>query len=405
MSYLASSLAKANYGTDNKSTHIRPAGAVTSFADTAKDALTWNERPSTPDELKKYRQSTLHEPGKIVKHPGLADDTIPGGTYGDRSFADNTGRNVEACVKSYPDSEMARWKLERAEDHYASSKQEPLGKSMVRGHKIPEGPYGRVIDAQGKEKAGQARTIIFPTDGNPTEDPAAHQLYVTSHADYQPGEQRRRNYNWESTGANPEEHRFGAVDKDQYRDGVKKAIHPGLDQSLEQPAKIASKLHEDYKLSAADRLGTVRNLGTGDRNLPETHVFGVNSMRHGPEPGMKELLTGAYPVGEQQPDADLGNKSVSCTVNYGNEPDAFQLLRPPRSVELGVNESHYIKLRFKAEIKDLVADAGIDISDEDFDKVFGMSSEADGEAGACCLDTFFRARNHVLAQTIRVPGF
>lgn len=433
MSFLASSLAKTNYGNDNKSTHLRPAGAVTSFSDSAKDALSWSERPPTPDEQKKYRQSTIHEPGKIVKHFGLASDPTPEGVFGAKTDQDKTGRNVAGCFQQHPDSEMARWKMERSEDHYASAQKEPLGTSMVRGHNIPDGPYGMTIDAQGKEKAGQARHVIFPSDRAPEDEESTHKLYVASHAAYGPGEQRRRNYNWDATGVDPGSHRFGAVDKDDYREGVKKAIHPGLDQTLEQTPKVASKLYEDHKLAAADRLGQVRQLGTGERGLDPAHTYGVASMRHGPEPGMKELLTGGYSVKEQEPDADLGKslregwrniqpedrtfgtpsirtdiampkaRSVSSTINYGNEPDALQLIRPPRSVAVGVHEEHYIKLRPKAEIQELVAEAAIELSSEEFDKLFAMSAEADGETELCCLDTFFRARHHVLAQTINVP--
>ncbi len=94
---------------------------------------------------------------------------------------------------------------------------------------------------------------------------------------------------------------------------------------------------------------------------------------------------------------------MANTVNYGNEPDAMQLLRPPRSVERGVHEEHYILLRPKAEVQALIAEAGITLSGDDFERVFGMATEADGEGEACCLDTFFRARHHLLAQTIQVP--
>ena len=44
-------------------------------------------------------------------------------------------------------------------------------------------------------------------------------------------------------------------------------------------------------------------------------------------------------------------KSVANMINYGNEPDALQLLRPPRSVERGVHEEHYIQLRPRGEIQ------------------------------------------------------
>jgi hypothetical protein len=95
-------------------------------------------------------------------------------------------------------------------------------------------------------------------------------------------------------------------------------------------------------------------------------------------------------------------RSVANTMNYGNEPDAMQLLRPPKSVERGVKEEHYMALRSKQEVAELVQEAGIELSEEDFERAFAMAVEADSEEGQCCLDTFFRARHHVLAQTLTV---
>ncbi len=113
-------------------------------------------------------------------------------------------------------------------------------------------------------------------------------------------------------------------------------------------------------------------------------------------------------------------RSVANTHNYGNEPDALALLRPPRAAELGVGDAHFVHLRDREEVKSLVSEAGIMLEDRDFDVVFAMAAEADGEAvpgavveegrggvsgrvgGRCSLDTFFRARHHLLAQTLEV---
>ncbi len=281
---------------------------------------------------------------------------------------------------------------------------------------------------------GQVKTVVFPTDQPPADETEAHKMYVRTHAAYDPGEQRRRGYDWQRTGVNPITHAFGAVDKDNYQQGVRKALQPALDQTLPQPSKVSNKIYEDYKASATDYLGKTKKLGTGDRTqLAPDHAYGMPSLRYGPEPGVDQLLQGSFTPEEQNPDADLGKslregwrnvapegrtfgvpsirtdipqpkvRSCANTTNFGNEPDAFQLLRPPHSVERGVHEEHYMALRGRPEVKELVVEAGIELSDEDFDKVFSMASEADGEAEQCCLDTFFRARHHLLAQTIKVP--
>ncbi|MEW5318517.1 MAG: hypothetical protein WDW38_009733 [Sanguina aurantia] len=97
-------------------------------------------------------------------------------------------------------------------------------------------------------------------------------------------------------------------------------------------------------------------------------------------------------------------RSVANTVNYGNEPDAMQLLAPSRSAERGVGDEHYLKLTTRQEMQELVTEAGIDLTGEDFDIVFRFAADADGRGeDRCCLDTFFRARHAVLAQSLAVP--
>ncbi len=45
--------------------------------------------------------------------------------------------------------------------------------------------------------------------------------------------QRSRAYEWDKAGINPVTHVFGAKDKDGYRDGVRKALQPALDQTAQ----------------------------------------------------------------------------------------------------------------------------------------------------------------------------
>lgn len=116
MSFTAQSLMRDAYASDSKASWIRPAGVVTQYAESIKDAVTWSEPPPTPGEQKKYRQSTLHEPGKVVRHPGAADDPLPQGPFGEKSLY---GESVAQNMQAFPSTEVARWKLDRAEDVYA----------------------------------------------------------------------------------------------------------------------------------------------------------------------------------------------------------------------------------------------------------------------------------------------
>ncbi len=61
--------------------------------------------------------------------------------------------------------------------------------------------------------------------------------------------------------------------------------------------------------------------------------------------------------------------------------------------------------RPKADILSLVTEAGMSVSPTEFDAAWALAFEADGSAdGHVCLDTFFRARQHLLAQTLEIEG-
>ena len=99
--------------------HVQAAGdASKANADCTASCLTFDERPQTPDHQKKYRQSVLHEPGKIVRHFGVAEDPIQEGCFGRATIA-RPGESVADYIRSYPQSSLAQWALQRSEDVYA----------------------------------------------------------------------------------------------------------------------------------------------------------------------------------------------------------------------------------------------------------------------------------------------
>lgn len=99
--------------------HVQAAGDATrANVDCTASCLSFDERPQTPDHQKKYRQSVLHEPGKIVRHFGVAEDPIHEGSFGRGTIA-RPGESVADYIKSYPQSRLAQWALQRSEDVYA----------------------------------------------------------------------------------------------------------------------------------------------------------------------------------------------------------------------------------------------------------------------------------------------
>ena len=332
---------------------LDPVGAKAAFG-----GVETEPRPTTPDEIKKFRRSTLHEPGRRVVHPGTADDAIPTMTFGVKSVLGEPAADVMA---TYPRSELDQWRLERTEDVYASTRREPLGKSFVRGHQIPDKFNRTGFDSLGpwRPRPPSSRTWCSRPRGRPATRRTAKRTGCTSSptGDYAPGEQRDPGYAAESFDRTAT---FGGKENDVVLEGVAKALNPLRDETQKTfSATIVNKAAEDFKATAGDELGRVRRLGAGERNVPEGFTYGAPSRRQDapPEPDAGTLIKGDYTEEEQAPDptigksmrfqgykfdpmplaspdrvfgvpcirADLGpkdpmTKGLADTVNYGNEP-------------------------------------------------------------------------------------
>ena len=194
---------------------LDPVGAKAAFG-----GVETEPRPTTPDEIKKFRRSTLHEPGRRVLHTVTEDDAIPTMTFGVKSVLGEPAADVMA---TYPRSELDQWRLERTEDVYASTRREPLGKSFVRGHQIPD-KFNRTGFGQPGSVAPTSsvvKDLVFPPEGTAgdEENGEAHRMYVKSHGDYAPGEQRDRGYAAESFDRTAT---FGGKENDVVLEGVAK---------------------------------------------------------------------------------------------------------------------------------------------------------------------------------------
>lgn len=436
----ASQLGKKGALINDTSPHIRPAGKVTDVSNEgAQFCLSMGERPSTPPEIKKYRQSTIHEPGKIVKHYGLADDPVKQGPFGyvAQQIGEGTQESVNQVMKSYPMSDLMIWEREQREQVYESARRDPLGKSMVRGHKIPESvdTFGSKIDAKFKDKNPEAKSLIYPVgteldenvplpDGSDADK--LHDLYVRTHGNYAPGEQRRRGYNWDAAGFTPDAHVFGITEKTPYYNGVAKA----LTQNTEQETKLIPRAVSDFKLANTQSLGQSKNLGQRNRvGIGASHVFGVPSRRV-EEWGVQQLICGDYPDQDQKPDPDLGKslksgfrnessstervygapsirtdlnapkvKSVADNQNYGNEPDAFSLIYPSDALNGGLEEDEFLCLRSKSELEELFegSNSGLEGRGKQiFEAIFDYATrDLDADAKRCSASQFLKAKREL----------
>jgi hypothetical protein len=128
----------------------------------AQACLDYPEPPPTAEGIKTWRKSLKNEPGKIIIHPGLQGDMQPDGrTYGRLNYKDASTTDL---MNWEPTSEMLAMMRDKQESIYASTKAEPLGRSMDRGHVLPEHMHGDKFSfgKPGDRGNGGSKEALFP---------------------------------------------------------------------------------------------------------------------------------------------------------------------------------------------------------------------------------------------------
>jgi len=349
--------------------------------------MKFGERPVTPPHMRKWRKSTYAEPGQRVVHPGILDDFTDGIStsvvFGGVSVKDSDHVEDIWCTPGM-DSEYSEAKYSQKESVYKSIKTQPLGKSYVRGHPLPE----RTLDSGfsfGKPSvtSAAAKPLIYPPV---TEDEKESQAqYVKSHGSYLPGEQKRRDYTWKiDTSA----HRFGVSCGSQNAlNGTSVGVSKALMQS--DVSRITSKKTEDAK-SLTIQLGRARNLGFGSKDSHPA-VYGKTSLpdRKNGEWDARACIEGTYEPEDQEPDSDLGKsmtpgfrnittetrpfgvpsvrsdipkyatRSIADNQNYGDDVSAQFLLYPQQFASMGIEDQEFQTQKYtKDEIFDIFSSSG-----------------------------------------------
>mmetsp|Transcript_41618 Transcript_41618/g.40005 ORF Transcript_41618/g.40005 Transcript_41618/m.40005 type:complete len:150 (+) Transcript_41618:117-566(+) len=120
-----------------------------------------------------------------------------------------------------------------------------------------------------------AKEILYAPEGSKEEKQEVAQMYMKTHGNFGPGEQRDRGYQWK---VDKENFRFGYGEQKQL-DGVAKSVHhERLDEGGFPKTVIVKKTVEDMRAVTADQLGRVKNLGQGKPNIPEDQIFGVRNL-------------------------------------------------------------------------------------------------------------------------------
>jgi hypothetical protein len=115
--------------------------ATAKMRESAKDCMVYEERASTPPEIRKYRRSTNLEPGMRFKHHGVVDDyqnmNLDEKIYG---MTENNRSRVGASdlINQKRPTELERINAIKAEKVYKQQNREPLGHMPDRGYKLPD---------------------------------------------------------------------------------------------------------------------------------------------------------------------------------------------------------------------------------------------------------------------------
>ena len=348
----------------------------------ASECLKFDERPVTPKGVKKYRKSYFEEPGKRVTHFGAIDDhedlheKLSGVRFGVKSSGDDV--HMKDMFTQGKKSEIAEYINEKKEAVYKSVKREPLGRSYVRGHNSPDvGDFGEAKEELGVGQA--AKALIYSRSKADDEEEAKYtHLYKKSHNSYQPGEQRRRDYDWK--GINPDAYRFGEIDKKALAsEGVSFCLNPDVS---ERKTRLVNVQVDNFKAANRDKLGKSRRRGHAGQAASSLSAPGAMKAKKEREWSAAECIQGSYSIEEQLPDKDLGravrpgwrnsdsgSRVFGCPTvrtdieppkrrplgdhnNYGDDPVAASLLYPSRFVEIGVQDEDFFEQRSKDEIRD-----------------------------------------------------
>lgn len=390
--------------------NVSAAGVTTTSIsrENAAACLQQPEQPQTPENVQQYRRTTSSRSANSNNK-----------RFGVTSIDSD---HVADVFTHGPQTEYEEYKQQQQESVY---KRHTLEQSTNRGHKLPNMfVQGDAAFGVSSSESESAKNLIYPTGSLVIDDTQHQQQYIKSHGSFQPGQQKRRGYAWNSAGIKPSSHVFGLrEDKKQRNDSVAICVG-GKSNGTTPTSRITSKKVEDMK-AIKDQLGRARNLAHGDRTLPPDHRFGIRGKFGGAEDTAQECIQGNYSVEEQLPDNDLGRssttgwrnttnetrafgaptvrsdipipsrRSISDNQNYGDDVSAQYLLYPPQFANLGVSDADFASLRSMDEVRDIFRSVGYELSDEQVELVCKRASEGN-ETDSISIEQFRAALNDLI---------
>ena len=200
------------------------------------------------------------------------------------------------------------------------------------------------------------------------EDEKVRQMYLKSHLDYDPGEQKKRPYNW---NVDPSDFRFGKVAKNIIHAEMKQVISPESFNDQFPQTKLIQNNQHDYLDKKDDKLGKPANLG--QKQFGPDHVYGMRI--EGNEWNAGKCLKGEATEFEVKEDDGLGRcNKLNCTnlPKQGDECRVFGVptirydIKKPEKPSIAdpqnyADETTAVELLFPKEF------SSFGVGDEDFD--------------------------------------
>jgi len=382
--------------------------------DSTARCLTYEERPTTPHSVRKYRKSYFADPGQRVTHFGSIDDEsklrerIKDKRLGSHS---TDSAHVQDVFSHGESDSILEYEKERRESIYKTAQREPLGKPYIRGHEMPA-PRRKPNAAYSATKTSkcEAKELIYssPLERDLEQKQVHKEQYIKSHNSYEPGEQKCRKYDWKKV--DPQQHRFGIVEARNQNEGVGFCLKP---ETSTDNKRLTSLAVQNFRNVNSHSLGQPRNRGmvpSADGSQCEQvheHLKAMDNFRRQrpvhPDWTAEQCIRGAYSINEQQPDKDLGKatrpgwrnaasmnrtfgcptvrndikaptrRSISDNQNYGDDTNAAKLLYPSRFTTLGVDDNDFVQPREKQQAREMFANIGYTLSDEQFEKIYSQA--------------------------------
>ena len=368
--------------------------------------LYFSPETKTPDNIKKYRDSLRQSVGVKQIHPGLYDDPRDYENLR-HGITSKSSDHVPDLIKGLNLDGNKEFMNELSESRYASNKREPLGKSIVRNYKFPEvvksNDFKFGIPTSGFLSAN--KLIYYGAKEEPEE---VKNLYYRSHGTTDPGKPNTRYYKW---NFDPQTHVFGYSQKSEI-DGTKNSLRTDNLLNPYPQTILMNKRSEDFRAFNNPLLGKGKFYGSlSPKFYDENHTFGKGS-KLGDQWNAGRLIHGDETTANSEnlkPDEDLGRdwhygsklkslrptqkdlnriygvpsirkdlpkrivKSVTDIKNYGDEPDAYDLLYPHPEAVRGVYDEDFEKLFGKEEIFNIMKKYDFIIPEKEYDIMFEIA--------------------------------